>query len=455
MSTATAPTPAPAKEKKGFGLLKAALGGGAGLATGVIGVYATAIVDQVAKPPKPVANFAVSSDGLTVTCQNRASGQSGWWDFGDGTPLEPFTADQPEVKHTYTKAGSYGVKLTVRNFLMEENERAVPVSVGGSAGPDGGPSVAALTLEPVGSGTAPATFKVKLEAKNAPEVILDQGLIDVQPEVMSGAAAVEKLVVYEQPGRYAYSVLVKNGTSVQKKYQIVDVKPPAAGTLSVVLKVTDSGTRVDRKTSQPIAAVAVPAKPAGAFARLLPAEPGWTLAEAKLGKFENKAVKNLKAELTPDRTAVKVSGEWTGTADAVNRAAGGSDLMIPVQVVQERAVAVNPRPQTIAAPLMAASIFDSFDSRPADWNTSQKTATLTLPPTPAGAAAKRTIALMLREMDPQGRDQTVLTVPDLTRPTDEQVVTLSNKQRQVVRWEQLPNGQVRVTLKAGTAVAAR
>jgi PKD repeat protein len=419
-------------------------------------VYATAIVDQVAKPPKPVANFAVSADGLTVTCQNRASGQSGWWDFGDGSPLEPFTADQPEVKHTYDKAGNYGVKLTVRNFLMEENERAVPVSVGAAAaGPTGGPAVAALTVEPVGSGTAPATFKVKMEAKNAAEVILDQGLVDVPPEVVGGATPVEKLVVYEQPGRYAYSVLVKTGTSVQKKYQIVDVKPPAPGALSVVLKVTDSGTRAERKTSQPIAAVAVPAKPAGAFARVLAAEPGWTLASAQLGKFENKAVKNLKAELTPDRTAVKVSGEWTGTADAVNRSVGGSDLMIPVQVVQERTVPVNPRPQTIAAPLMAASIFDSFDSRPADWNTSQKSATLTLPPAPTGTTAKRTITLMLHEMDPQGRDQVVLTVPDLTKPTDEQVVTLSNKQRQAVRWEQLANGQVRVTLKAGTAVAAR
>lgn len=451
MSTATAPAPA----KKGFGLFKAALGGAAGLATGVVGVYATAIVDQVAKPPKPVANFAVSADGLTVTCQNRASGQSGWWDFGDGSPLEPFAADQPEVKHTYAKAGNYGVKLTVRNFLMEENERAVPVSVGASAGPDGGPAVAALTVEPVGSGTAPATFKVKLEAKNTAEVILDQGLVDVQPEVVSGAAAVEKLVVYEQPGRYAYSVLVKTGSSVQKKYQIVDVKPPAPGALSVVLKVADSGTRTERKTGNQTVTVSVPPKPTGKFGRELKADSGWTLTSAKVDdKFASKAVKDLKVEMKTDGTAA-VGGEWVGTADAVKRTVGGSDLMIPVQVVQERTVPVNPRPQTIAAPLMAASIFDSFDSRPADWNTSQKTATLTLPPAPTGATAKRTITLMLHEMDPQGRDQVVLTVPDLTRPTDEQVVTLSNKQRQVVRWERLANGQVRVTLKAGTAVAAR
>src|SRR5215207_9547689 len=98
------------------GWLKAVLGGAIGLGSGVLGVYATAIVDKVAKPAKPVANFAVAADGLTVTCQNHASGESGWWDFGDGTPLEPFDAAQPSVAHTYAKPGTYAVILTVRNF---------------------------------------------------------------------------------------------------------------------------------------------------------------------------------------------------------------------------------------------------------------------------------------------------------------------------------------------------
>ena len=90
-ATATAPA-APAK--KGFGIVKAAMGGFAGLAAGVFGVYATALVDQVAKPGKPVANFAVNADGLRVNFQNQATGQTGWWDFGDGSPLEPFAPDQ-------------------------------------------------------------------------------------------------------------------------------------------------------------------------------------------------------------------------------------------------------------------------------------------------------------------------------------------------------------------------
>ena len=96
-------------------------------------MYLSVIVDTVVKPSKPVANFAVAADGLTVTCQNHASGESGWWDFGDGTPLEPFDAGQPTVAHTYPKPGTYTVKLTVRNFLVEENTRAVPVDLSAAA----------------------------------------------------------------------------------------------------------------------------------------------------------------------------------------------------------------------------------------------------------------------------------------------------------------------------------
>jgi PKD repeat protein len=73
-----------------------------------------------------VANFAVTADGLTVTCESRATGESGWWDFGDGTPLEPFDPGQPTQTHTYAKPGCYAVKLTVRNFLAEVNERPSP-----------------------------------------------------------------------------------------------------------------------------------------------------------------------------------------------------------------------------------------------------------------------------------------------------------------------------------------
>ena len=57
-----ADAPAP---KKGMGFFKTVLGGGVGLATGVVGVYATAIVDKVAKPQpdwRPCCISIYSSD---------------------------------------------------------------------------------------------------------------------------------------------------------------------------------------------------------------------------------------------------------------------------------------------------------------------------------------------------------------------------------------------------------
>jgi PKD repeat protein len=108
-----------AQPTKGGGWLKAAVVGMLGLGGGAAGTYGTAFIDRVAKPTRPVANFAVATDGLTVTCQNHASGESGWWDFGDGTALEPFDAGQAELKHTYARPGNYTVKLTVRNFVAD------------------------------------------------------------------------------------------------------------------------------------------------------------------------------------------------------------------------------------------------------------------------------------------------------------------------------------------------
>src|SRR5262245_51339249 len=96
--------PAQHAPKKSGGWLKAGIIGVVGLGGGVAGTYATAVVNQVVKPTKPVANFSVAVDGLGVSCQNQATGESGWWDFGDGTSLEPFAAEQP-VTHTYAKPG--------------------------------------------------------------------------------------------------------------------------------------------------------------------------------------------------------------------------------------------------------------------------------------------------------------------------------------------------------------
>lgn len=458
MSAPAAPAEKKTVAKRGWGLVKLAFGGAAGLATGVIGVYATAIVDKVAKPPKPVANFSATADGLTVTCNNLASGQTGWWDFGDGSPLEPFDPETKQVPHTYVKPGSYSIKLVVRNFLNEENERSVETSVTSTPAAGGdGPAVTKLTVEPVGSGVAPATFRVKCELKNAQTLLFDTGDKGQKPEwVPAGGGAFERLVVFEQPDRYPIQVFAVSGAKVDKQFQAVDVKAPPAGSLSVVVRVTDSGTKVDKQTKPTTVVVPVPQKPSGAFERVLLADAGFTVAEAKLGAVTSKAAKNLKMEVAADKKSAKVSGEWTGTADATNKAAGGSDLMIPLTLTQERSTPFTGSPRPVAAPLAFAG---SFSPTSDDWTSGALSATLKLPEVPAGVVnVQRKVSLDLHEMTLAGgkpQDRVVGQLKEVTKPTEEYTVALSNGERRALRLERLQSGDLKVTVRPLTGAGAR
>lgn len=459
MSQPSTSTPAEKKSlaKRGFGLLKLGLGGAAGLATGVIGVYATAIVDKVAKPPKPLANFSCTTDGLNVTCNNLASGQTGWWDFGDGTTLQEFKADEPQVTHAYDKPGNYTVKLVVRNFLNEENDRAVGVTVTpATTTAGGGPAVTNLTVEPVGNGTAPATFRVRGTLQGAQKLLLDPGTDAHQPEWVAAGGTFEKLVVYEQPGLYPFQVFALSGEKVSKQWKPVEVKAPPAGALSVVLRVTDAGTKTERQAKPVTIPIRVPEKPAGAFERVILPDAGFTLAEVKLGAVTSKAVKDVKAELAADKKSVKVSGSWTGTVEAVNRAAGGSDVMVPLTMIQERSTSYASAPQVVPAALAFAGSFSPLSD---DWTSGGLAATVKLPDPPAGVTiTQRKVSLDLHEMTvAAGRsaDKIALRLPELTKPAEEYLVKLSNGEQRVVRVERPTANEVKVTVRPQAAAGAR
>src|SRR6266849_5833345 len=107
-----------AEQKSVKGWLKTLFGTMLGLASGAAAMYISPLVNGVIKPGRPLANFAVETDGLTATFHNRYTGE-GWWDFGDGSPLEPAMHDQASLSHTYPRPGTYTAKLTVRNFIGE------------------------------------------------------------------------------------------------------------------------------------------------------------------------------------------------------------------------------------------------------------------------------------------------------------------------------------------------
>jgi PKD repeat protein len=334
-----------AQPKRG-GWLKAALIGMLGLGGGAAGTYATALVDRVAKPTRPVANFAVAAEGLTVVCQNHASGESGWWDFGDGTALEPFDAGRAEQKHTYAKPGNYTVKLTVRNFVADENERSVPVEVSAAAKDAPAPQILGFAVQPVSPvSVAPATFRVTAEVKNADNCVWDFG--DGRLEVAE-AGKIDRLVAFESPGQFPVQLVAHNGKQAAKQAAAVKVDAPPAGSLMVVVKVTDTGTRPETATRSESVAVPVPKDKAVSFSKTIVAKPGFSILIGAPAHPEVAGVKNLKVEVAADRKSATLSGEWAGDPKALTKAAGGSDVLIPLKVTETRSGAIRPVVNTIS-----------------------------------------------------------------------------------------------------------
>lgn len=387
------------------GWIKGLVGATLGLFSGAAAMYGTALVDTVVKPAKPVANFAVSADGLTVTCQNYAAGESGWWDFGDGSPLEPFSPSAASVSHKYTKPGSYSVKLTVRNFLTDENERTVPVDLTGSpqALP---PTIAALKVEPIGPrAVAPATFRIRGEVQNAERVLWDLG---DKVEVGTESGPFDRLVVFERPGQYPIQLIGHSGKQAVKQWAVVTVSPPSAGTLSAVLRVTDTGVRTQRQTMNETVPLPVPASGTRSLEKVVHARPGHVIVEATVGTTKTAAVKSIRTEVSADRRSAKLIGEWTAVGEEGKRAAGGSNVLVPLALVEEKVVTLSAPPATVSGLFQA--------------NGSQQFVTLPLPPQAlASAGATRKMALELRQAFSDGRSRVVATVKDVQLPWTGQV----------------------------------
>jgi hypothetical protein len=380
------------------GWVKGLLGAVLGLLSGAGMMYLSVVVDKVVKPARPVANFAVSADGLTVTFQNHSSGESGWWDFGDGSPLEPYDPAQPTVTHAYPKPGTYTARLTVRNFLMEENARAVPVDLSAAAPQQLPPSITGLQVEPVSPrAVAPATFRVRGEVRNAERVIWDLG--GERPEVTTENGPFERLVVFDKPGQFPIQLTGLTGKTAVKQAATVRVDPPATGTVSVILRVFDSGIRTDRQTETQTVPVPVPdEKGPKQLTRQIECRPGYTITEAKLGNVTTQALKNLKVQVAADRRTAMLTGEWAALGEAGRKVAGGSNVFVPIVLTEEKAV-----PVTLPAETRAGS-FIAYG----------QPVMLEMPKKSPGM--QRRMELEFREAGADGRPKVLLTQRGLTLP---------------------------------------
>jgi hypothetical protein len=279
-----------------------------GLLSGAVLMYASPLIDRVVKPSKPLANFAVQPQGWQVTFQNRSTGGSeGWWDFGDGSALEPFVPAQQAVNHTYPKPGSYTAKLSLRNLIGEENERTVTVNLDDSA--PTAPSIDSFEVVPVRPDSyAPATFRVLTKAKNADLCVWALG--NEKPLEVNTEVSPERIVTFKHPGQHVIRLAVFHGKQAVEKNAVVKVMEPPKGGAIVALTVKREAVQVVSETHVRTLAVPFPSNVKDAvypFSQVIPARAGFQITGAQVEQVVN--LTNVKAEITPDHQQIKVTGQ--------------------------------------------------------------------------------------------------------------------------------------------------
>lgn len=306
-----------AKSGKLVGWVKTGIGSVVMAAGGAALMYLTPLVDTVLKPDKPIANFGHSVSGLNVTFQNRASGAyEGWWDFGDGTPLEAFDPKQEAITHSYPRPGMYSAKLVVRNATREENERTVSVNLEGSNAEN--PAVEAFSVIPLRPDlSAPATFRILGKVKNADYCIWAMGEdrpLEISPDV---TGTLDRLVTLKEPGYYTFRLVAVGGKKTAEKAESVFVGVPNTTQPEAMLQVTYEAIRVERQDVPINLQIRYPASHPDSkyhFSIERGIEPGFDLVGVRFTKPVSESfVKNPKVSISADKKKVVLSGELLKT----------------------------------------------------------------------------------------------------------------------------------------------
>jgi PKD repeat protein len=282
-----------------------------GLISGAALMYVTPLFNSVVKPPTPVANFAVQVNGLTAQFNNRSTGGTqGWWDFGDGTALEPFDPAAEIVKHAYAKPGSYQVKLSLQNLFNEENQRTTSVAVDGSASAGNGPDVDEFDLVPLGGREqAPAVYQLKCKVKNAAYCVLvrDNGPIEIVDNPN------DRYFSFDDMGAYTVRLAAVQGKQVVEKSKTVYVSPGGDDPMAKML-VSYEAIKVERLTKDwKIGCTWTAGAKDGtsSFRQVRPAPADGVIVSAVLLNKDDKngPVRNVKLEVSPDKSQVILTGE--------------------------------------------------------------------------------------------------------------------------------------------------
>ncbi|MBI2807996.1 MAG: hypothetical protein HYX68_23680 [Planctomycetes bacterium] len=296
------------------GWLKGAVTSLLGLASGAFIMYLTPVVNSAIKPAKPVANFSTQISGLTVTFNNRTTGAvQGWWDFGDGSALEPFDPKTEIVKHVYPRPGTYATKLSVQSLFGDDSDRSVSITATEGGGPSQ-PEFEAFQLASVSpTNQAPAVFRLVSKVKNAGFCILSYG--DSRPtEILDAAPVQERYLMFNEKGTYTVRFAAVNGKQVVEKTQVVSISPGDARAPLAKLRVVYDAVKVERTTKEwriPCGWRPDSKGDTASFRRERPASPGWTVVAVELvNQQEGEGpVRNAKVEIAPEKTKIVLTGE--------------------------------------------------------------------------------------------------------------------------------------------------
>jgi hypothetical protein len=356
----------------------------AGMLSGGFVTYLTPLVDRLVKPAKPLANFAVEHQGLTVTFHNRSIGKGqGFWDFGDGSALEPIAAGQSAVTHTYSAPGTYTAKLSLRNLIGEESERTANVQL--ETGTPQDPAVLAFEAVPVTPDSyAPATFRMTTKVKNVDWCVYDFGDELPMNIVTDPETAPDRLITFKEPGSHTIRLVAVKGKKTIEQNQVVWVSVPPRGTCTALLTVADQATQVEKREVVETVCENFPpdSKDAVAkFDRTIQARQGFTISEARLKTVQDNGGRNVSLQLQPDRRSVHLTGELVRATGLFSHKAPLPNLVLQVVLKQEKQAPATRAPVQLAATLEAPG-----------------SALLTLPPVQADwVNVKRTIRLVLQE----------------------------------------------------------
>lgn len=294
-----------------------------GLISGAVLMYLTPLVNSAIKPAEPVANFGFQAQGLAVTFQNRSTNATdGWWDFGDGSALEPFSPQQSTIAHTYATPDSYLVKLSLTNVFNEKSDRTVTVkldNVGAAA-----PVIEQFQVAPLSPGMpAPAVFHLVAKVKNADQLIWCYG--DTKPIEVSieTGGSLERDVTIEEPGNHTFRVVAVGGKQwVEKISSPVHVSPAPSGNAPIAtVMVSYDAVHVDRQDNVP-ATVRLPWK-LNCQDNLCPVvvewlpKPGYQVVKAELnGDAKDARVRGTpRIDIAPDRSKLTVSADLVRPAN--------------------------------------------------------------------------------------------------------------------------------------------